>query len=135
MKSFGLLILLFSSLAFASVQKSDRTPFTEKTFECKQYTDNKFSSHLGFESDNPANDEVTVVHQKEHTFEIEKNKVWKDGATMSNDVANTKSGYAGNGETIFFKKHNETGQPYFVAFFFDKDEAYRAVVLGQCARK
>jgi len=135
MKSFGLLILLFSSLAFASVQKGDPTPFTEKTYECAQYTDNEYSKKEGFKTDNPAINEITVIHQSETSFTIDKNKIWDKETVLNSTSENTRGGVGSNTKNLFFKKHNESGNPYFMVYFFDANQANRVVVLGQCTTK
>lgn len=135
MKAFGLLILFFSSLALASTGKSVNSTFVEKTYECAQYTDNKYSKENGFETDNSPIDEITVIHQKAGEFIIDKNKIWKDGATMVNLSGESRMDNGSNHNSLFLKKENFEGTPYFMAFFFDDKTANRAVVLGQCVRK
>lgn len=134
MKSLGLLILLFSSLSLAATSKSVNTTFVEKTYECAQYTDNSYSKANGFETDNPAINEITVVHQRATEFVIDKNKIWEHGATLPNLSGDSRLNQGSNKEVTFFKKYSGD-IPYFMAFFFDDKAAKRAVVLGQCVRK
>lgn len=135
MKAFGLIALLFSSLSLAATSKSVITHPVEKTYECAQYTDNKFSEANGFETDNAPIDEITVIHQKTTEFVIDKNKIWEDGTTMVNLSGDSRLNTGSDHNSLFVKKHNEEGTPYFMAFFFDDKAANRAVVLGQCVRK
>lgn len=122
MKALVSLALMFPLLCQAALQTPTYTPSSSslKTYVCSMYTDNTIDPEIagpaGFTTDNPVQDSETRIERTEDGYTIKPGKIFPNGRVLTNPSMDELGGFAGDQQTMVFKRENESGNPYFMIY-------------------
>jgi len=158
MKMGILFALLFPLAAVATPHAKPQLDDIEpegSTYICYAYTDNKVApkntpnnaskSPTEFEvsTDNPVQNELTVIYQANQKVTIEPNKVFPEGLSLTNMENENPPTFASNPEAMIFFKRSSGGLPYFTIVMTDhpakpdekpeENPISRLITVAQCA--
>ena len=141
------LVMLFAFLFMTSVWATihPAAPVVlqpDVSYTCSEYTINKVYSN-GTTTDNAVVTSSTTVMQTEIGFNISAGKAFKQGKKLTNSQIGLLGDMAGDRETLLLKRVDDSGQPYFIIYQFDKTKIDKTgkptkgsviglVALGNC---
>lgn len=97
-----------------------------KTYVCSKYTDNvvdpKIASAEGFMTDNPVQDSETRIVRTKDGYTVKAGSIFNQDRVLTNPTMDDLGGFAGDKQTMVFKKENESGNPYFLIYITPEED-------------
>jgi len=76
----------------------------------------------GFITDNPVQDSETKIVRTKDGYTIKAGSIFNHDRVLTSPTMDDLGGFAGDKQTMVFKRENETGNPYFMIYITPEED-------------